>query len=741
MARPLLFLSAAALTASLFAGTASAGTLSPNMMLEMEGAAPDDLVRALVMMPDQLDKPAFVAEMKATGKTMHERHVAAVTRLQALAGREQIKLLGYLQEQMLKDTVVDFDPLWIINGVIVTATRTEIEAIAARDDVRIVYPDYPISLIAPVEVHPDGPERGAATITGASGPGMQTIEEGIASTRAPELWDMGIDGTGVIVGDMDTGADGDHPAFADRYLGLRKPADQCWFDPVTFTTFPVEFGFGHGTHTMGTMIGSDGANQIGMAPGAEWIAAGVIDRISIDRTIADAILAFEWFADPDGDPGTSDDVPCVVNNSWGISPLYHGVPECDETFWSVIDNCEAAGCAVVYAAGNEGSGAETLRTPADRIASDVNVFSVGALDVGSNSIAYFSSRGPSGCDHQTIKPEVTARGMDVRSSMNNGTYGTMSGTSMACPHVAGAVALLKSAVPEATPEDLKMALLHSAVDLGASGDDNTYGMGRIDLVAALDWLGGGSGRLTITLDPVTDPVRVPAAGGNVDFDWSISNSFDTPQSFDGWLVGEYSGGGSRVVAGPYALNLAAGETQTGSASLPMSGSLPDGNYTATAYIGTYPNDVVDSDSFGIFKGDAAPNLLTFDDIADQTPVGGHYAGVTFSPGWAAWRSEGNTYYPPHSTPNTAYTWETSNSIAWDTPVDNLSLYVSCYTGYGDTYYYSVYDSGGAMLEQIATQGGQNVAIQFTVGGISELRVTGTGQWSNHHAIDDVAYDQ
>lgn len=597
MARSHSYLPTAALAATFLASAAQGGSLSPNMALQLEGADADDLVRAIVMMPDQLDKPAFVAEMKAEGKTMHERHVAAVNRMQALANDRQADLLSHLQTGLLSEDVIEIEPLWITNGLIVTATRTELEVIAARSDVYMVYPNWPISLIDPVDVGP------IEALNHSSGPPLVlAIEEGVASTRAPELWDMGIDGTGVIVGDMDTGADGNHPAYDDRYLGLRKPNDQCWFDPVTNTTFPREFGFGHGTHTLGTMIGSDGSNQIGMAPGAEWIAAGVIDRVSIQRTIADAILAFQWFADPDGNPQTSDDVPCVVNNSWGISPIYHGVPKCDNTFWNAIDNCEAAGCAVVYAAGNEGSGAETLRTPGDRIASDVTVFSVGALRAGSQTIASFSSRGPSGCDHQTIKPEVSARGENVRSAMPGGSYGTMSGTSMACPHVAGAVALLKSAVPEATPEELKAALLYSAYDLGTSGDDNTYGMGRIDLVEALDYL-GGAGELTIALDPVSNPVLVPSGGGNVDFDWTINNTYSTSKTFDGWLIGARDLGGSRLVAGPLTVTLAAGASRTGSMSIEMDGALLDGGYTATGNIGDHPSSIVDSDSFSILKGD------------------------------------------------------------------------------------------------------------------------------------------
>jgi hypothetical protein len=240
---------------------------------------------------------------------------------------------------------------------------------------------------------------------------------------------------------------------------------------------------------MGTICGNEGTNQVGMAPEAKWIAAATIDRVSIDQTKKDAILSFQWCADPDGNPSTNDDVPCVASNSWGLSPFYHNVPKGDTYFYLAIDGCEAAGCAVVFAAGNEGYlGGESLRTPSDRIGSPVNVLSVGSLNADQTSWSSFSSQGPSGVDHFTIKPEVMAQGDNVRSCKNGGGYTNLSGTSMACPHVAGAIGLLKSAFPEATPYELKAALLYTAKDLGPTGEDNQYGRGIIDCLGAYNFL-------------------------------------------------------------------------------------------------------------------------------------------------------------------------------------------------------------------------------------------------------------
>ena len=161
--------------------------------------------------------------------------------------------------------------------------------------------------------------------------------------------------------------------------------------------------------------------------------------------------------------------------------------DCNSYIDNIIDAVEAAGVAVLFAAGNNGPELNTMISPGSRIASPINVFSVGALEPGSKIVAGFSSRGPSGCDDLTIKPEVMARGVSVRSAMGSG-YGLGSGTSMATPHVAGVIALLGQAFPEATVDELKYAIYETAVDLGVKGEDNDYGNGRVDAYAAYLYL-------------------------------------------------------------------------------------------------------------------------------------------------------------------------------------------------------------------------------------------------------------
>ncbi|MFC1889951.1 S8 family serine peptidase, partial [Thermodesulfobacteriota bacterium] len=481
MSRIPLSTTLALLAVAVVSTSLSAGQIEPGFEEYLQTLDAGTHVRAIIKMRDQISIPSLEAGFRYSGATMAERHATVITKLHDITRESQPAILGLLNGARGSGEVREFRSFWISNLVALEAVPAFLFALAEREDIDTIYEDAPIEAIQPVS-------------SGPVGEAARGVEPGVEATGAPILWSMGITGLGTLVSHLDTGVAGTHPALADRWRGLDEGVtpQEAWYDPVTNTTFPFDAG-SHGTHTMGTICGKDGDNIIGMAYGAKWISAGVIDRVSISQTLADAIAAFEWAADPDGNPGTMNDVPDCISNSWGLSPLYHGYAACsDAGLWGVIDNVEAAGSVVVFAAGNEGSGSQTLRIPADRDATPVNSFAVGALNQGAETIAGFSSRGPSGCPTASIKPEVCAVGVDVRSSVPSSGYSTMSGTSMACPHVAGAVALLRQVNPEATVEDIKYALYYTAVDLGPAGEDNDYGMGKIDVVAAAEYVGLGS---------------------------------------------------------------------------------------------------------------------------------------------------------------------------------------------------------------------------------------------------------
>ena len=238
---------------------------------------------------------------------------------------------------------------------------------------------------------------------------------------------------------------------------------------------------------MGSVCGGLPGDQVGVAPGAQWIHAVTVDRETIEQTVADILVGFEWMVDPDGDPETNFDVPAVCSNSWGFR-TQDGYPECDETFWTFLDACEAVGIVILFSAGNEG--ANGLRRPADRATDEYRTFAVAAVNANIPGwpIAGFSSRGPTTCTpdgSDAIKPDISAPGVSVRSAFPGGGYGTVSGTSMASPHVNGVVALMRQANQELGVPEIKQILYDSAADLGDPGEDNAYGHGMVDAFEAV----------------------------------------------------------------------------------------------------------------------------------------------------------------------------------------------------------------------------------------------------------------
>ncbi|MEZ4908662.1 MAG: S8 family serine peptidase, partial [Saprospiraceae bacterium] len=335
---------------------------------------------------------------------------------------------------------------------------------------------------------------------------------GVENINANDLWDLGYTGSGVVIGGQDTGYKWTHEALQDKYRGWDGAVanhNYNWHDAIhsidTHNTGSNPCGLsidepcddhGHGTHTMGTMVGSSGTNDIGVAPGAQWIGCRNMERGY--GTPSTYLECFEWFLAPtdlnDENP-TPSLAPDVINNSWSC-PADEG---CNSSNYSImetaIDNLTAAGIVVVVSAGNSGPNCSSISDPP---AFFQNSFTVGATN-SSDTIASFSSRGPtSGYNTSLLKPDISAPGVSIRSSTydSNSSYGYKSGTSMAGPHVAGAVALLIDAFPELYGDVSQITDLieQSATYLdtdqtcngitGAQVPNNTYGYGKLDVLAA-----------------------------------------------------------------------------------------------------------------------------------------------------------------------------------------------------------------------------------------------------------------
>ncbi|MET8093608.1 S8 family serine peptidase [Micromonospora sp. NPDC005220] len=260
-------------------------------------------------------------------------------------------------------------------------------------------------------------------------------EWNIRQIGADRVWSqLGVTGTGIVVGSSDSGVDGSHPALRAGFRG----GDDSWFDPWDGTRSPTDQG-GHGTHTVGSAVGRDG---IGVAPDAQWVGC-----VNLDRNLGSPghyldCLQFMLAPFPaGGDPfteGRPERAPQVLTNSWGCPPI----EGCDQrVLRPATAALDAAGIFVVAAAGNTGPWCASVDDPPAPYA---DVLTVGAVD-DHRRVAEFSSRGP--VPGGTGKPDVLAPGVGVVSAMPGGTYAALDGTSMATPQVAGVVALMWSANP------------------------------------------------------------------------------------------------------------------------------------------------------------------------------------------------------------------------------------------------------------------------------------------------------
>ncbi len=500
---------AAALIVLMALSSAWAGTIDPDLAAKIQNADPKEQFPTLIFMSSQLDVMEMKIRHNLANATRAQRHYEVITELQRIATESQINLLDYLAGRQASGAIGNFQSFWITNMITAELTAAEIYAVASRDDVDEIYSEFYGDLIDPIIDENYAP------------PTINSVEVGVRAVKADSMWRMGITGAGRLVCNIDTGVYGTHPALNHSWRGSNGyPPSESWYDSANPNNPNPIDGHGHGTHTMGTICGRSitTADTIGVAIDAQWIAARAVD-VSGGNIAA----SFQWAADPDRDPNTIDDVPDVISNSWGA------IGGCPATYYSLIDNCEAAGAAVVFAAGNEGPSPRSLRIPANRITTPYNCFSVGAVNGANNSfpIASFSSRGPSQCDNSTIKPEVCAPGVNVRSSIPGGGYqGGWSGTSMACPHVAGAIALLRQINPNASVDTLKWALMESAQDLGTLGEDNTYGWGMINIPAAMELLPGVlEPNISVSGARVVEPNdNYPDPGETIDLFIKLSNS-------------------------------------------------------------------------------------------------------------------------------------------------------------------------------------------------------------------------
>jgi serine protease AprX len=466
---------------ALACGSTAAAEVDPALLAQAQRVGSADTLIVL-------DAAVPTALLRRDGDYLARRRNLVDT-LRATADVSQESLRHWLD-----DNGVAYRSFWIVNMIQAELTSAQIGDLAARDDVARLVENkaQPLRMPAPSTM-PMQPEA------------VESVEWGVSKIRAPQVWALGITGQGVTVAGQDTGIRWTHNSLKPHYRGWNgSVADHNynWHDSIHDSTgnpcgndslVPCDDD-GHGSHTVGTMVGDDGAgNQVGVAPGAKWIGCRNMD--AGNGTPARYNECAQWLLAPTDLAGSNIDpakAPDIVSNSWGC-PASEGCTAGNEVK-TAIDNLVAGGILFVAAAGNDGSACNTIL---DQPATLDSAFTIGST-TSTDTMSSFSSRGPvTGANR--VKPDVVAPGSSVRSvyNTNDTAYSTLSGTSMATPHVAGAAALVMAVNPalKGDPQRVMDILRQTAVPITSTQvcgaiPATTYpnpvqGYGRIDALAAV----------------------------------------------------------------------------------------------------------------------------------------------------------------------------------------------------------------------------------------------------------------
>lgn len=478
----------------------------------------EDRVTFWVQLGEQADTSAAKKQKTRTG-----RDKALITAKKKHAASTQAGI-----EALVKKSGAHATSYWISNTLKVTGDKALVQQIAVRPEVAAIEPDRLLQL----------PEEFPAE----QEPKVDGVEWNVDSIGAPKVWDeLGIRGDGVVIANIDTGVDYQHSTLMSSYRGLKTDGsydhEYNWFDATASCSGEAPCDdHGHGTHTMGTMVGGDrDGNAIGVAPGARWIAAKACTPLGCPQ---DALMAAgQWMLAPTDRAGNNprpDLAPDVVNNSWGADII-------DTWYKDMVQAWRDAGIFPAFSNGNAGPNCATAGSPG----AYTNTYATGAYD-SDGDIAYFSSRGAG--EDGAIKPDISAPGVDVRSAAPGGGFAVMSGTSMASPHTAATVALMWASSPAirgdvAATERLLDRTAHDVDDTtcgGNAANNNVYGEGRLDAYEAVASVPRGPlGGLTGTVTSA----GASLAGATVELDGPMNALAETradgTYSLPKLMVGDY----------------------------------------------------------------------------------------------------------------------------------------------------------------------------------------------------------
>ncbi len=440
-----------------------------------------EFIPVIVVLKDS----AVLPETSFNGNEEEISSETLIKKLQKTARSSERIIQPVLKEEINKGNIKDCRWFWIANAFAAQINEKAFGRLSALPQVMSIQPEQQYRVSIPPNNISVQKEEDAAFFS----PAANQKETGghpwnLETINAPSAWEQGIHGKEVVVAIMDTGVDPNHSALKEHYRGNQQghSHETSWFDATGDNSQPDKGPLdtsGHGTHIAGIILGGSPQEPLGVAPGASWIAVNIFTKgYAWDSHI---IQAFQWLMAPGGDPKNA---PRIVNCSWASRPEYVR----DYLQWEILHNLEMAGILVVFAAGNNGTSGPG--SPA----SYPHAFSAGALQKEGErlTIADFSSRGP--VNWQGIsytKPEITAPGINIRSSWLDNGYTVLDGTSLAAAHVSGVAALLLESNPDLSPSEIKYILEQSACwdpswDKLGKRPNNTYGFGLLDAHEALN---------------------------------------------------------------------------------------------------------------------------------------------------------------------------------------------------------------------------------------------------------------
>ena len=471
-----------------------------NKLKEMDNK---EEINITIFMKDQFDFEKIKG--KLLNKTKSEKRSIILHSLKDFNEKNQVNILKFINNGIKKGNVNEFKKYLIINGFSIKTNKDTILKISIREDVK-----YIMYLIYPVKADEKQNLKGVKSLKTNNNSDKvydtlydknfnYNVEWNIRKVGAPQAWNIGYDGTGVTVAVLDSGVSFEHQDLKDQFMATDVDDPEMykyWYDPYNLTTFPNDNN-GHGTHVCGLVCGLfyDGT-YIGVAKGAKWIAGKVFQSTLFYDDWSMLLDTLDWVINPDGDINTIDDIPDIINISWGTTKLDTDLHGCI----IAMVNLEIF---VVCAAGNKDIGVNNIIYPAQYKQS----FAVSSIDY-CNELSCFSLKGF--VNVNKIKPNCVAPGSyencpsgdsmgkipyyvdkphkynydkssttGIKSSWNNGNYKYLNGTSMSAPQIAGVAAILLSFDPSLKVNQIQEILQNSAKDLGIEGPDKEYGYGLV----------------------------------------------------------------------------------------------------------------------------------------------------------------------------------------------------------------------------------------------------------------------